>query len=109
MVVEAEVRPAARSNVLGSQLLIHRRCIGISPLKLAAMLQLLAALCLWDIILRMGKYCLNDALALAGLLEQVGPLKLTWIIGLPVHGNAVQGILEGFARAGVHHAGLWYQ
>jgi hypothetical protein len=49
---------------------------------------------------------LDGTLSFAGFLEQICPFQLTWVIGLPVHGNTVESILERFARAGVHHAGL---
>jgi hypothetical protein len=52
------------------------------------------------------KHRSDGTLALAGLFEEVSPLELTRVVRLPVHGNAVEGILESLTRAGVDHAGL---
>ena len=49
---------------------------------------------------------LDCAFPFAGLLEEVSPLQLAWVVCLPVHGNAVERILQGLARAGIDHAGL---
>ena len=49
---------------------------------------------------------LGYGLAFAGFFEEVCPFELTWVVGLPVHGNAVECVLESLSRAGVHHAGL---
>ena len=49
---------------------------------------------------------LNRTLALTCFLEQISPFEFTRIIGLPVHCDTIQSVLEGFPRAGVYHAGL---
>lgn len=49
---------------------------------------------------------LDRSLALACFLEQVGPFQLARFIGLPVHGDSVEGVFEGLTRAGIDHAGL---
>ena len=49
---------------------------------------------------------LCSCLAFAGLLQQICPFKLTCVICLPVHGDAVERVLQSFSGAGVHHARL---
>lgn len=87
-------------------MLIHRCCIGISFVGIASISQALLPLCSWEIASRVARCCSDGALALAGLLEEVGPLKLTGVVGLPVHGDSIECVLESLAGAGVHHAGL---
>lgn len=48
----------------------------------------------------------DRAFAFAGFLEQISPLQLAWVVCLPVHGNSVERILQGFTGAGINHAGL---
>jgi len=47
---------------------------------------------------------LDCSLAFACLLQQVGPLQLARVVRLPVHGDAVESVLQGFTGAGVDHA-----
>jgi hypothetical protein len=95
-----------KGNGIGSQMLIHRHCIGISLVNIAFVLQTLLPRAHGKIASQFVRCRSDGALALAGLLEEVGPLKLTGVVGLPVHCNAVESILESLAGAGVDHAGL---
>src|SRR5690242_8267283 len=52
------------------------------------------------------KSYLHGTLAFAGLLEQICPLEFAWVIGLPVHSNTVECVLESLPRAGINHARL---
>ena len=59
--------------------------------------------CLYSVVACSGSL---PRLALAGFLEQICPLELTWVVRLPIHGDAVESVLQGFPGAGVHHARL---
>jgi hypothetical protein len=59
-----------------------------------------------EIPLVADSFDLDRSLALAGFLEQIGPLQFTRVVCLPVHGDTVQSVLESLAGAGVDHARL---
>jgi hypothetical protein len=49
---------------------------------------------------------LCGCLALACLFQKGCPFKLAWFISLPIHANAIERVLQGFAGACVRHTSL---